>query len=359
MLGKAMISVLTLSAVISLPCAALAAQHTDSLAGSTVQLKTRPDSPSVKVRTDSLKGVATTDSGSIKLKNDSLKPAVSDTTKVKGKTDLTTAAPPEDTLYHFWNHPYWGIGAGWGLGSFPIFTEWKNGLPDSAFDLAGRNSQIPHFSVEEPTDAYYIVWPLLLSYTPFTGERRSLTVESSFYFLFSSKSCIVSLKNDSLPVQSATWSQSCAAYYFSIGLSYRHAIPEEYFKVEGVKKTSAILGLSVSPLVRITKSSSFSSVGLADSTRAALQTHLDNRSFNGVGVSWKIGLSTLNRLSQRSGLQIDLVYIGRYNGFFNRDLRWKDINPASDTPHRIVSFMSNTFEINMTLQSGKKKPDTP
>jgi hypothetical protein len=186
-----------------------------------------------------------------------------------------------------------------------------------------------------------------------------LTVESSFYFLFSSKSYIATLKNDSLPVQSATWSQSCAAYFFTLGLSYRHAIPEEYFKVEGVSITSGVLGLSISPLVRITKSSSFSSIGLADSTVSALKSHLDNRSFNGMGVSWKIGLSTMKKISGKSGLQIDLVYIGRFNGFFSRNMEWKDINPSSDTPNDRVSFMSSTFEINLSLLSGKKKPVSP
>ena len=40
-----------------------------------------------------------------------------------------------DTTYRFWIFPSWGIGAGWGLGSFPLFDEWIKGLPDSSQNI--------------------------------------------------------------------------------------------------------------------------------------------------------------------------------------------------------------------------------
>ncbi|HEX7511456.1 MAG TPA: hypothetical protein VF335_09165 [Chitinivibrionales bacterium] len=301
------------------------------------------------------KNVAAADTVKTGTPADSTKVLPRDTSKVKSAASEAAALPPpEDTLYHFWNRSYWGIGAGWGLGSFPLFDQWQRGLPDSATDLVGKNAQTPRFTITQAVDAYYIVWPLILSYTPFPGERNSLTLESSWYFLFSGKSFIATLKNDSLPAQSVSWSQSCAAYFFTLGLSYRRAIPEEYFKVEGVKQTAVILGLSVTPLLRVTKSSSFSSTDIADSTKTALMAHSDNRVWNGVGCSWKLGISTLKKLSSRSGLQMDLVYIGRFNGLFSRAMQWRDINPTSDTPNEKVSFMSSTFEINISLLSGKR-----
>ena len=342
------------------PLSALAQQHTDSLAATSSENHKKNDSLAVIPGFDSLRARNFTDSASMKAQNDSLKHGVIDTKAKTGVASLPlSGAPPEDTTYHFWEHPYWGFGAGWGLGSFPLFNEWIKGLPDSASDLAGKSSQVPKFSILEPPNAYYIVWPVLLSFTPFSNERRSISIESAAYFLFLGKSFIASLKNDSLPVQAVTWNQSCDAYFFTIGLTYRHAIPPEYFKVEGVQRTSAVLGLSVTPLMHFSESASFSAAGIADSTLTKLRTNVDNRSFNGIGCSWKIGVSTLKKLSPRSGLEIDLVYIGRINGYFINNggrMLWKDVNPASETPLQNVSFLSNTFEIDISLETGKSKP---
>jgi hypothetical protein len=355
------LSSLILAAVIALsPLSVLAQQHTDSLTATSAENHIKPDSLIVPRGSDSLRAGATSDSASLKPRNDSLKHSVIDSKAKTGVAALPfSGAPPEDTTYHFWEHPYWGFGAGWGLGSFPLFKEWIKGLPDSASDLAGKSSQVPKFSILEPPNAYYIVWPVLLSFTPFSNERRSISIESAAYFLFLGKSFIASLKNDSLPVQAVTWNQSCDAYFFTIGLTYRHVIPPDYFKVEGAQRTSAVLGLSVTPLMHFSESSSFSAAGIADSTLTKLQTNVDNRSFNGMGCSWKIGVSTLKKLSPRSGLEIDLVYIGRINGYFKNNggrMLWKDVNPGSETPRQNVSFLSSTFEIDISLETGKSGP---
>ncbi len=277
-----------------------------------------------------------------------------------GAPDSLAAANAEDTSYHFWRHPYWGIGAGWGLGSFPLFSEWQNGLPDSSAKLAGPGSAVPQFKVREPVNLYNIFWPLYISVTPFISERHALSLEGAAYFVFSGKSFKASLGTgqDSLPA-SVEWTQSCAATFFSIGFDYRRTIPEEYFKVENVQRTTANIGLSLVPLMHFSKSSSFSSNTLPDSTIAVLEGHLDNRSFNGIGGSWKIGISSLRRLSSKSGVEIGISYIGRYLGYFKSGrtrMLWKDLNPGFGRPDEKVSFLSHTFEISLVLQTGKAAP---
>ena len=268
-------------------------------------------------------------------------------------------SPPnmEDTTYYFWRYPYWGIGAGWGLGSFPLFSEWQNGLPDSSAKLAGPSSAVPHFTIREPVNTYNIFWPLLVSVTPFISERHALSLEGSLYFLFLNKSYKASLTTGVDSLRSLVeWSQSCAAVFFSLGFDYRRVIPEEYFKVDNVKRTTANIGFSVIPLMHFTKSASFSAAGIPDSTIALLEKNIDNASFNGIGCSWKIGISSLRRLSSKSGLEISISYIGRYCGYFKNGktrMLWKDLDPSYSRPNEKISFLSNTFELSLMLQTGK------
>jgi hypothetical protein len=273
-----------------------------------------------------------------------------------GALSKRSADSSADTSYRFWHHPYWGIGAGWGLGSFPLFSEWEIGLPDSSARLTGPGSAVPNFKVREPVNSYNIFWPLMASITPFMNQRHALSIEGAAYFLFSGKSFKASLTGNDSAHSSLEWSQSCAATFFSVGLVYRRTIPEEYFKVENVQRTTANIGLSVVPLMHFSKRSSFTAGNIADSTLAAVEGKKDNRAFNGVGGAWNIGISALRRLSAKSGVEIGITYIGRYYGYFkngsNRML-WKDLNPGYGRPGEKISFLSHTFEISLVLQTGK------
>jgi hypothetical protein len=264
----------------------------------------------------------------------------------------------EDTTYCFWRHPYWGIGAGWGLGSFPLFSEWQNGLPDSSVNLAGPGSKVPRFTVREQANSYNIFWPLFLSYTPFVNERHALSLESSFYFISKSYKVSLTAPSDSTNT-SVEWSQSCAASFFTVGFDYRRSIPEEYFKVENVKRTTGNIGFSVVPLVHFTKRASFTSANIPDSTVAILNGNKDNRTFNGLGFSWKIGVSCLKKLSSKSGLEIGISYMGRYLGYFRNGatrMLWKDVNTANGKPNEKISLVSHTVELSFMLQNGKAAP---
>jgi hypothetical protein len=299
------------------------------------------------------------------VQHDSLRrdTALSDTAQKKNappasaESSLQPASQPEDTTYCFWKFPYWGIGAGWGLGSFPLFSEWQNSLPDSSAKLLGGSSAVPRFTIREPVNTYNIFWPLLVSVTPFINERHALSLEGAAYFLFLNKSYKASLTTgvDSLH-SSVEWNQSCAAVFFSLGFDYRRVIPEEYFKVDNVKRTTANIGFSVIPLMHFTKSASFSATGIPDSAIAMLEKNTHNLSFNGIGCSWKIGISSLRRLSSKSGVEIGISYIGRYYGYFlngaTRTL-WKDLNPSYKRPNDKLSFLSHVFELSLMLQTGK------
>jgi hypothetical protein len=306
---------------------------------------------------------------------DSLKrdTAIKDTAQKTGAplssagSSLQPTTQPEDTTYCFWKYPYWGIGAGWGLGSFPLFSEWQNSLPDSSAKLLGVSSVVPRFTIREPVNTYNIFWPLLVSVTPFINERHALSLEGSLYFLFLNKSYKASLTTgvDSLR-SSVEWSQSCSAVFFSLGFDYRRLIPEEYFKVEGAKRTTANIGFSLIPLLHFSKSASFSATTIPDSMIAMLEKNTHSLSFNGIGCSWKIGISSLRRLSSKSGVEIGISYIGRYLGYFRSGATrtlWKDLNPSYSRPNDKLSFLSHVFELSLVLQTGKaqsgEKAKTP
>jgi hypothetical protein len=283
--------------------------------------------------------------------------------KAGGRSNDIPGQPtlPEDTTYRFWNHAYWGIGAGWALGSFPLYSEWENGLPDSSAEFAGSGSIVPKFTVREAVNSYNIFWPLKASFTPFVNERQALSLEGSFFFLFTGKSFLASLLpgGDSLH-SSVEVNQSCAAYFFTIGVDYRKTIPEEYFKVEGANRTSAIIGLSITPLLHFSKQTSFSYSNIPDSTIARIEKNIDNRSFNGMGCSWKLGISSLRKLSKKSGVEIGITYIGHYMGLFKNGsspMVWRDLNPGHARPDEKISCISNTFELSIILQSGKAQKD--
>ena len=283
----------------------------------------------------------------------------SDTASASGmpKIALPPALPAViDTADHFWSRPHWGIGAAWALGSFSLFSEWGKGLPASSADIIGASTELKNFIVKEPAVTYTIVLPVTLSITPFAGAQRSLSFEGSvFYF---SKDFLAALQNDSA-TKTLNWKQSCAAYSFSLGLVYRKNVPAEYFKIDGVDNTSMVLGVGVSPFIRVSESASFSSSGgVSDSTTAAAAGNAVNRAFNGIGLTWKCGIATLHRLSPRGGLEVSLLYVGSWYGNFKNGSSaglLKEINPKTGSAGAAVSSMSNTLQIQFSLISGKAK----
>jgi hypothetical protein len=280
----------------------------------------------------------------------------SDSLSAGKKQDLSAKSVPGiDSVPRVLSHPYFGVGAGWGLGSFPVLSDWQNALPDSAANILPVNPDTLGFTITEPVNTYNILFPLYLSYTPFVYSGSSVAFEGSFFFI--GKSIQATLQHDTLPGK-INYTQSMNCYGFSLGVFYRRQLDEQYFKIENVDKTSFILGLSALPYVRIAKNESLTSSGIDDSVISAAKAGL--RSFHawGMGGAWRIGIGSQQTLSATSGLEISISYIGRYMGIFRQDgtyLLNKDVNPSTDKPSDKLSFLSNTVEIRLDLLFGKKR----
>jgi hypothetical protein len=264
-------------------------------------------------------------------------------------------AQPADTAARFGTHPFFSIGIGWGLGSFPLLTDWQAALPDSAGAILPVNPDTLAFKIKEPVNSYNILFPLYLSYTPFVYSRSSVAFEGSFFFI--GKSIQASLQHDTLPAR-IDYKQSLSCFGFSIGTFYRRQLGERYFRIDKVDKTSFILGLSLLPYVGISKKESISSSGVSDSVVSAAGSGLNSFHAWGAGGSWRIGMCSQQTLSATSGMEISLSYIGRYMGIFRHNGTYvlnSDINPASENPGNKLSFLSNTFEIRLEFLIGSKK----
>jgi len=265
------------------------------------------------------------------------------------------AVPVVDSVSHFLSHPFFSIGAGWALGSFPVLSEWQNALPDSAGKILPLNPDTFGFVITEPVNTYNILFPIYLSYTPFVFSRSSVAFEGSFFFI--RKGIQATLQHDTLPPK-IDYKQSMSCYGFTLGVFYRRQIDEQYFRIEKVDKTSFILGLSALPYSRITKSETLTSSGVSDSVITAARALLQNFHAWGMGGAWRIGISSEQTLSATSGMEVSISYIGRYMGLFRDNgayLLNKDVNPLSDNPSDKLSSLSNTVEIRLEFLFGRKR----
>jgi hypothetical protein len=260
----------------------------------------------------------------------------------------------EDSASRFLSHPWFSIGVGWDLGSFPVLTEWQNALPDSAGDILPLNPDTLGYKTKEPVNTYNILFPIYLSYTPFAYSGSSVAFEGSFFFI--NKSLQATLQHDTLPAR-IDYKQSMNCYGFSLGVFYRTRISERYFRIEKVDRTSFILGLSVLPYVGLTRSESITSTGISDSVLSAVNAGLHNLHAWGMGGAWRIGVCSQQTLSAASGMEISLSYVGRYMGMFRENgssILNKDINRSSDNPSDKLSSLSNTVEIRLEFLIGRK-----
>jgi hypothetical protein len=272
----------------------------------------------------------------------------------KKQGGLTKPVPAFDSASRFLTHPYFSIGIGWGLGSFPLLSDWQGALPDSAGTILPLNPDTLGFKVTEPVNTYNILFPVYLSFTPFVYRKSSVAFEGSFFFI--GKSQQATLQHDTLPAK-IDYKQSMNCFGFSAGAFYRHQIDERYFKIDKVDRTSFIFGLSVLPYLHLSKNESISSSGINDSVVFAAHGRLQNFHAWGMGGSWRIGICSQQTLSATSGIEISLSYIGRYMGVFrenNTYLLNKDINPSADNPASKLSSLSNTVEIRLEFLSGKR-----
>jgi hypothetical protein len=274
---------------------------------------------------------------------------------IKKQGVQTKSTPAIDTISRVLTHPYFGVGIGWGLGSFPILTQWQNAVPDSVGAILPLNPDTLGFKITEPINTYNILFPIYISYTPFVYSTSSVAFDASFFYI--GKSLQATLQKDTFP-ERVDYRQSMNCYGFSAGVYYRRQIDERYFKIDKVDQTSFVVGLSVLPFCHVSKSESISPVGISDSVVFAASGRLRNFSAWGAGGGLRIGICSQKSLSASSAMEVSLSYIGRYMGEFrtsNGYLQNKDVDPSSDNPDDKVSSFSNTVEIRLDFLFGKKQ----
>jgi hypothetical protein len=277
-----------------------------------------------------------------------------DSMLTKKKPGAKTAAAV-DTISQFLSHPYFGVGIGWGLGSFPVLTQWQNAVPDSTGAILPMNPDTLGFTITEPVNTYNILFPIYLSYTPFVFSRSSVAFEGSFFFI--GKSLQATLQHDTFP-EKINYQQSMNCYGFTAGVFYRRQIGERYFRIEKVDKTFFVFGVSVLPYFHLSKSESISASGVSDSVVSAATARLQNFHAWGMGGAWRIGISTQQSLSKTSGMEISLSYIGRYAGEFRKNgayLLNRDIDPSAEDPGTRLSTLSSAVEIRLDFLFGKRQ----
>lgn len=271
-----------------------------------------------------------------------------------------TGLLPDSTLLRsaFFKHTYWSFGAGFRMGSQVFFDEWQKTMPTSSTKLAGAGSAVGTFTIKQSVPGYSIMIPVVFGITPIVNDLRSITFEGGFNYL--GKTFIASLadKSDSA-TQWLHWTQSCRASAVTLGVSYRHVIPEQYFSIEKSDKTWLLLGAGICPIMHITTSASLSTHNVADSTIIIARAYAGNHTYNGLGCTWKAGLATARSLSQRSGLEIDLAYTGGWYGNFRTGssvAKWGTVNSASSSAEKSLSFFSHAVEATFIFITAKKLP---
>ena len=277
---------------------------------------------------------------------------VPDTTSSLRKVQNTTPIQAEDTASLFLKTPCFNFGIGWALGSYDLLSEWQKNLPDSAKDILPVNPDTLGFSIKEPVNAYNVFFPVSLSFTPFVFRRSSVGFEGSFFYI--GKTLQAELMHDTASGK-INYSQAMNSFSFSIGVLYRQAIDEKYFRLENVDRTSFLLGVYAQPFVYISRESSINSSGISDSVVTSAKSRIKNLYARGLGAVWRIGVCTQKALSRASGMEMSISYVGRYTGYFsqgNRTLLNKDINPAAANPDEKLSFFSNTIEIRLEFLIG-------
>ncbi|MBD3419393.1 MAG: hypothetical protein GF398_04670 [Chitinivibrionales bacterium] len=335
------------------------------------------DSPGTRISADSLHGK---DSLLIipKQAHDTLGDAVSESGPVYAA----------DTSYRFWQKPFWGFGAGWSLGSFPLFDLWKDGLPDSLGSFALPASVVFSriagvdtltdtvafvYRAREQPDAYSINFPIAVSYTPYAATKQRLSIDATFFFML--KSFVASVQVDTsitLPgtatafEQLVEYSQRLTLYSFSLGATYKQHISTKYFTITNSDVTSINAGVRVHPLsivrLKTTADMPGSMPGGYKSVYTLIGTQADGYASDalgfGAGVSWRIGMTSLRRLENASGIEAGIYYAGQWFGYFydggERIVR-SDINPQAGSAKALTS-LSHRFVLEFQLLKGKRPP---
>jgi len=280
-----------------------------------------------------------------------------------------------DTAYAFWKKPFWGLGIGWTLGSYPLFPIWEKSLAGALGDLSlsspvylKLDRELPdsvsdwdtvklYHRIQEKPNTYNLAFPAGVMFTFHTGERSSWAVDGTFSFLH--KTYQASVEDDSADNR-IDIRQTLGHYLFTIGLTWSRSIPSALFSIDKTEKASLALGAAVSPVSYIEARAELSSRRTSLDTlflalKDSIGQQLPRMSAWGLGVSWKIGLATLRRYSDHSGLNAGLYYVGRWLYFFDAtENELGRTGTAADND--VLSCVCHRLLIQVELLRGRKPP---
>jgi len=278
-----------------------------------------------------------------------------------------------DTLYAFWSVSYWGIGAGWSLGSVPLFRDWQAGFPDSLGDfgvrplvisaVAGQDSpavldtiKLRYQTMERP-NAYSVTFPLHIRFYHVTNQYRFASYDIGGYFLYKLGQSTVS--SDTLSNQ-VTIRQSLGFYALSLAANYNFVLPGDYFTVTGVNRTAVTAGIGAYPLVYARKREHAEAASRPDSLYESIERNanavLRNFSAYGFGAAWRVGIFSLKKQGQRHGMEIGLLYEGDW--FYFPDVQTADFQTIKRSDDAdAVSFLSHRLTIRLSFVFGGKPGD--
>lgn len=272
--------------------------------------------------------------------------STSDSVTDTADSSITTDGTEIDTSYRVWNHPFWGFGIGWELGSMPVFDSWRSGLPGIFSDLTEIPDSLDSlgfsFAITNDPGPYNVNFPLNVSFTPLTRDDYYLSIKLLFSWMY--KKFEASAKSDSVDMTIKT-ERKLSLLSLSLGTFFNYSIPSKYFLIDKTEKASITVGISASPLILLRN-------------RITTDDYLkhDNRSY-GIGVSWYGGLSTLRTVSQTGGLEVGIMYTGSWNGRFMHDghhIKRGDINQFDSHYTDVLQYVSHRFMICFSLLTGKK-----
>lgn len=322
------------------------------------------------------------------LSDDSLVSTVNDSDSVVAVTDtalydstaytsgfLPGGGPSEDTTIVN-EGTYFSAGFGWSLGTVKIVDLWQYALPDSLgsfsltsdafavpYDSAGPESQtvdtaLIAFSVKEQPAPYSMCFPLSLSLMKIRKNGfHSFSLTGSW--MRKVYSATIATPNDSLD-RKVDYIESINHYSLFASIVYGIDLPEYYFHVEGIERTSFTIGLELSPLLATMINRKVSAPS-DDERFIAIKNRIKSprhRFIHGTAAAGRIGLSMIKRMDRKNAVQYGIWYSLQWNGYFKEHderVSFNDIAPAYQKKDKLLSWFSSRFELTIAILHHVKK----
>lgn len=268
---------------------------------------------------------------------------------------------------------YFGAGFGWSLGGSVLMKLWETSLPGSLADIGLSDTSfriIPDsttttglpgdtadlvFTTKEKPAIYTMSFPLSISYVRIGPKnRRSLSLCGSW--MHKLYAATVSLKGDTVS-GTADFRQSIHCYSLFLSALYGKEIDPRYLSIDGLEKCYLSTGIDLTPFTAtqiITdvkapkRSNRLQEIGRAIDQR--------DRFIRGFGGALRTGINMMQRISRTKASDAAFFYtLQGYGYFFENGHRtdFADIDPSSRKKDRPLFWISNRFEISITLLNVK------